>query len=364
METTMKTYFDVKNNFAEIFNPLTGFYMRTGILDKAGHDTGVDPFMRSFPNLLDVGIMGHCKHGESGLCMKSGIQCYQNGLEINKPNMPISDFKELTKQASEGGVFQIALGGRGDANKHENFVEILKTCREFGIVPNYTTSGLALTDEEVSATKEFCGAVAVSEYRSIYTRSAIKKFINAGMKTNIHYVLGNNTIDEAMDKLINNSFDPGINAVIFLLHKNVGLGKKENVLSPFDKKVKEFFSIIDNNSFDFKVGFDSCSCTGIVNFTSKILKESIEPCESARFSAYIDAEMNMMPCSFCNQDKAEFVSLKKVSMREAWYSEVFNSFRKKQEIACLGCKMKELCIPCFAVAGIELCYDRRNDNYE
>jgi len=36
---------------------------RSGILDKDGRDTGIDPFMASFPHLLDVGIMGHCAHG-------------------------------------------------------------------------------------------------------------------------------------------------------------------------------------------------------------------------------------------------------------------------------------------------------------
>ena len=48
-------------------------------------DTGVDPFMTSFPELIDIGIMGHCIHGKSGLCVKSGVQCYQNGLETNSP---------------------------------------------------------------------------------------------------------------------------------------------------------------------------------------------------------------------------------------------------------------------------------------
>ena len=41
-----------------MFNPNTGFYMRTGILDENGKDTGKDPFMTEFPELIDVGIMG------------------------------------------------------------------------------------------------------------------------------------------------------------------------------------------------------------------------------------------------------------------------------------------------------------------
>ena len=77
---------DKKNKFVSMFNPNTGFYMRSGVIEN-GKDTGVDPFMTSFPELLDIGVMGHCVHGASGLCMKSGVQCYQNGLKTKYPNM-------------------------------------------------------------------------------------------------------------------------------------------------------------------------------------------------------------------------------------------------------------------------------------
>ena len=70
--------YDKKYNYISIFNEKTGAGLRTGILDSSGRDTGVDPFMSSFPELIDIGIMGHCIHGSSGLCIKSGVQCYQN----------------------------------------------------------------------------------------------------------------------------------------------------------------------------------------------------------------------------------------------------------------------------------------------
>ena len=77
---------DKKNKFVSMFNPNTGFYMRSGVIEN-GKDTGVDPFMTSFPELLDIGVMGHCIHGKTGLCAKAGIQCYQSGLFVEKPNM-------------------------------------------------------------------------------------------------------------------------------------------------------------------------------------------------------------------------------------------------------------------------------------
>ena len=116
--------YDKKNRYISMFNPDTGFYMRSGILDEHGKDTGVDPFMSSFPELIDVGVMGFCKHGRSGLCIKSGVQCYQNGLETKYPNMTLENFKRIVDEC-KGKCYQLALGGRGDVDQHENFAEIL-----------------------------------------------------------------------------------------------------------------------------------------------------------------------------------------------------------------------------------------------
>ena len=61
-------------NFISCFDERTGRYIRSGIVEN-GNDTGIDPFMASFPELLDIGIMGHCIHGKQGLCMKAGVEC-------------------------------------------------------------------------------------------------------------------------------------------------------------------------------------------------------------------------------------------------------------------------------------------------
>ena len=38
---------DKKNRFVSMFDPKTGFYVRSGVMDENGKDTGVDPFMCS-----------------------------------------------------------------------------------------------------------------------------------------------------------------------------------------------------------------------------------------------------------------------------------------------------------------------------
>lgn len=346
----MIRYVDKKNHFVELFNPETGFYVRSGVIDENGNDTGVDPFMRSMPGLIDVGIMQTC------VCShRCNVDCYQKAIDRRGPNMSVEDFELILKQC-EGKTFQLALGGAGDVDTHENFEAILKLCRQYGIVPNFTTSGILMNKKKAQICKEYCGAVAVSEHHADYTDKALNLLLDAGVKTNIHYVLSKKSIGDAIQKLRTNSFKAGINAVIFLLYKPIGLGKSENVLSAEDPKVAEFFEIIDQGQFHHKIGFDSCSCSGIVNFTSKIDLDSIDYCESSRYSAYIDANLNMMPCSFANQDSSWFVSLRDHTIQEAWESEVFERFRYSLKNSCSGCDKRLLCGGgCPIVNEITLC---------
>lgn len=371
-------YEDPEYHFREFFDKETGLWI-TGDCED-----GTTPFRRSFPSLLDIGIMGHCPNGKAGICAKAGIQCYQNAPNSTRDNMKLEDFKTIIDQC-KGKTFQVALGGAGDPNLHENFKEIVEYCRNNGIIPNYTTSGFNLTDKQVEISKQ-CGAVAVSQYSRLeigqmpsyqvledgsriptemmqvfsetnpQTNIAIQKFLDAGITTNIHYVLGKNTIKEAIIRLKNNLFPDGINAIVFLLHKPVGLGQESNMLHYDDLEVKEFFELIDNEKFPFKIGFDACSVPGIINFTKNIDSRSTETCEGSRTSAYIDAQMNMMPCSFGNQDKSYYVSLYDHTIKEAWENEVFNNFRNHLFKACPNCENRVNCYGgCPIISNIVLC---------
>lgn len=333
---------DKQNKFVSMFNPKTGFYIRSGII-KDGIDTHIDPFMTHFPELLDVGIMGHCTHGKSGLCLKTGIQCYQSGNTIHQPNMTLDNFKKIVDEC-KGRTFQIALGGRGDSDQHEQFEDILKCCRDSNIVPNFTSSGLGFTQHIVNLCKKYCGAVAISWYRSDYTLKAIQMLLDSKIATNIHYVLSKSSIKEAITLLEQNKFPEGINAVIFLLHKPVGLGQMENVLQYNDHNLKYFFNLIDSKTYPFKIGFDSCSIPAILNFTSNISTISIDTCEGARWSAYITSDMKMLPCSFDNEKQKWAYDISNDSIENAWNSQQFENFRNHFKHSCPNCSKRDNCL--------------------
>lgn len=418
---------DIKYKFRSYFDTKTGNYMRTGVLDENGKDTGVDPFMASFPELIDIGIMGSCIHGLSGKCKESKVQCYQHGDISRKPNMTLENYKRIIDEC-KGKTFQVALGGCGDPDQHKDFEVILRYTVKNNIVPNFTTSGFGMTDEIAKICKQFCGSVAVSMYSRLdkelqykyremdvervynsfddipisfslgeiqdslrdidkrdivfntstnreyiavynevqhpnYTIKAIRILLDNKVQTNIHYVLGNSTIDEAILRLKYNGFPAGINAVIFLLAKPVGLGSNDEVLDYNDTRVQEFFKLVDYNNYPFKLGFDSCTIPGLLNFCHNIDRDSIDTCEAARWSMYITPDMYALPCSFDNQDMKYAVKLDtfdKYSIRKAWYSKEFNTIRDKFKHSCPDCKHRTECLGgCPLMDNIQLCCEQR-----
>lgn len=377
MKNKSATKIKKDKNFISCFNQETGFYFRTGILED-GKDTGVDPFMASFPELLDVGIMGHCIHGKTGLCQKAGIGCYQDGVHSNNHNMSLEDFKKIAEQC-KGKTFQFALGGCGDPDQHEHFEEILKVCKENGIVPNFTTSGFGMTKALAKLCKQYCGAVAVSWYRSPYTLKAINLLLAEGVKTNIHYVLSKSTLTEALQHLhedvINRDLDQstsqgdlaqsyshntlqfpkGINAVIFLLHKPVGLGTKEDMITKDNKDFLNFLDSVNEREFPYKIGFDSCTVPALIDL-DKVDTNCLDTCEGGRWSAYITPDMKLLPCSFDNQEQKWAVDLAQYSIAEAWESSTFNDFRNHFSHSCPDCKHRTSCMGgCPIVPEIVLC---------
>jgi len=300
------------------------FNSKTGVEVLKEKDGFPEPFSLEFPSLLDIGIMGACPNDCSF--------CYQGSFK--EPNMKLEHFKLLVDQIKDQ-TMQVALGGRGDPNKHENFKEIVQYCRDNNIAPSYTTSGNNLTDEEVENSK-ICGAVAVSNYDKPFTYTALKKFMDAGVKTNIHFVLTRSTIIDAYkilsgEDVWNNQIDlTRLNAIVFLLFKPQGKGKVLPHLSPTFDQLRKFSEMFIRSKTKFKVGADSCT-VNYVQSTIKIegfLKNCLDSCEGARMSCYVSPSMKFYPCSFCDPEKYNLSLLEK-PLEYYWKADQFSSFRNK-----------------------------------
>jgi MoaA/NifB/PqqE/SkfB family radical SAM enzyme len=160
--------------------------------------------------------------------------------------------------------------------------------------------------------------------------NVIEKFINVGMKTNIHFIYSKLTHCRAINVLKGKDvwegkLPKGLNAIIFLLYKPAGKASSKPELVPINNMIKEFLDNLVHymkNIYpitNVKVGVDSCLACRMMKFKNfnKLDQTSIDICESARMSAYISPTMNMMPCSFCNEEKYG-VSLKDKKIRDVW----------------------------------------------
>lgn len=320
----------VTDRYVIKFDMSNGIEVLTGI---NGYD---DPFKLDCPSLLDIGIMGHCKNNCDF--------CYQGNL--NTDNMTYNNYKSIIDKVKDH-VTQVALGGKGDPNHHENFHDILKYTVDNNIVPNYTTSGIGLSNEQISTTKKYCGAVAVSDYGNECTFDAINRFTSAGCKTNIHFLFTKYSADKALHLLSGDNPYQGlidlhkVNAIVFLLFKKQGNAKKLE-WSPSNDQISEFMKMIRNKKCNVKIGMDSCMTCKIEKLDgfNKNEKVFIDTCEAGRKSAYISPNMEFLPCSFTDYTNSNN-NLLNYDLFDIWNnSEIFNSFRNKLETNPTDCPLE------------------------
>lgn len=315
-------------HYRTVFNQRTGFFIRK---EESGNPEPT--WAMDGPELIDLSITNYCERG----CKF----CYRN-TEIKHPTfLGLEEIKEIVSQAHDCGTMQIALGG-GNPNQHPHFREILEIIRKHEIVPSYTSNGDGLTKNILTATADFCGAMAISfypPYSEDHYENMLKNIKEFGIKTNIHAIIRNETLDMWKKWLIEPpSFFKYVNAIIFLNYKPTKIHREQIN----EEKIRNFFTTV-NKCNAVKIGFDSCSMSGIVQWmdTPSYL---LEPCEAARFSAFISEDMKMYPCSFM-VNKDYFGDLRKDSLIDIWQkNRSFIKFRDNSEPnRCKHCKNYTIC---------------------
>lgn len=320
-----------EQHYRTLFDQRTGFFVR-----KEDEGYPEPTWAASGPELIDLSISSYCQRGCSF--------CYRGANSNVYHHLNLEDVRSVVEQAAECGTLQIALGG-GNPNQHPEFVEILRLIREHGIVPSYTTNGDGLTNEVLQATAEYCGAMAVSVYlpfNETYYGQIVSQILSYGIKVNLHAIIRDDYLDLWTRWFVEPpTFLEKVNAIIFLNYKPIG--KDGNLLLPLDKEKIERFFRMANDCHIVKIGFDSCSMSGIVKWMN-VQKELVEPCEAARFSAFISEDMKMYPCSFM-VGKGWYGDLRRHSLLDIWQkNENFYKFRDKLLPGrCTGCKHVDVC---------------------
>lgn len=330
-----------EQHYRTLFNQKTGMFIR---MEEKGYE---EPFWsKDSPELLDISITNYCERG-CGFCYR---QSSRRGT-----HMAMDDLQRVVEQARDLGVLQIALGG-GNPNQHPEFCEILRLIREYNIVPSYTTNGVGLTDEILRCTAENCGAMAVSAYPPFDSRfeEKIIKITSYGIRLNLHMILKEDMIDTAIYWMQNPpKFLQYVNAIIFLNYKPIN---RNYTHQPIDKSKLRLFFQVASDCKVVKIGFDSCSISGIVQMMD-VQAFLLESCEAARFSAFISEDLKMYPCSFMVGTDM-FGDLRTHTMLDIWQSNTaVMDFRDRiKNNSCAECKFESLCKGgCRFLPEINLC---------
>lgn len=296
------------------FSKTTGYFQRWG---KTQQD---DPQYSPFgPEILDLEI------SVNG-CPNNCPYCYKNNSSASPTNMDFATFKTIIDKFNRS-ITQCALGITG-VQTNPDFLRMMKYSREKGIIPNFTLSGIDLTDRLSKKIAEVSGALAVSAYESDKNicYNTVKKFTDLGMKqVNIHLVVSSETLPFVREVLHDIIHDPrliNLNAIVFLGLKPKGRAKAHH----HPATISDYDSLIQLcQTLGINYGFDSCSAPkfehavcAMEGLTSKEKSNLImhsESCESGLFSAYINVEGRFFPCSFTENEKGWEAGLDVVSAK-------------------------------------------------
>lgn len=328
-EILTKRYEEQK--YSVFFNKKTGYFVRA-------EDKGVPAPLWSEhgPELLDISITNWCDNN----C----AFCYRQSTAFGK-HMSVGDYEFVIRQGKGLDVLQVALGG-GNPNQHPEFVKILELTVENGIVPCYTTSGRGLTDYVIGASRELCGSVAISAHQPYEEfRYSLEKLCKYGIKVNVHFVTNSRSIDTAIEWLREPpTFLDGINSLIFLNYKPIGRRPKYSLILKDPDKLQTFYSLVGGSKNSQKIGFDSCSVSGVVKHLD-VNSNFYEGCDAGRFSAFVDENLRMFPCSFMNGTNW-YGDLREEPMVDVWKTNQFFQEHRARIISngCTTCQFQKTCM--------------------
>ena len=282
------------------FNKLTGYNIRFG------KEVDEDPsWCELGPEIADIEVVtGSCPKVNSENCR----WCYKNNTSAAGKAMTFDQFKKVINSFA-ANLSQVALGITG-VKSNPQLKDMLVWLREQGIIGNLTLTGADLDDEMADVLCQYCGACAVSCYDkakdlcySTINRlhdNAKNKF-NRDMHVNMHIVIADLSMNHVMDVLndIKNGKVSGLKSIVMLHAKPVGRAKNLDCSLSKDNLVNVVKFCLNNN---ISFGFDSCNAHNVqdilVEMDKSRLCDSIETCESARLSIYVNVDGKITPCSF------------------------------------------------------------------
>jgi len=211
--------YDERYHFWTLFNKNTGAKIRFSFENVPG---AVNPEKSSVPDLLDCAITNRC-FSACPFCLKNSTH--------NGSHADYNYISSMIYYLSKMKIFEISFGG-GEPTLHPKFVDILSCCKNYNIIPNFTTRQIDWMEDpiKIRTVMDLCGSFALSvkaEYgdiEKVARATAILRYHKLPVeKMSINIVMG--TIDQYFFKqLMEELMELGIRKMTLLGFKNVGRG--------------------------------------------------------------------------------------------------------------------------------------------
>ncbi len=326
------------------------FVTSTGYFERWGRRKRDDPDMAPpGPEILDIEIV-------TGSCTGGCAFCYKGNTEAPGACMSLETFAALLPRFLPQ-LTQVALGIT-DVDANPDLVPIMRHCREHGVVPNLTMTGLGMDEDLLASIAELAGAVAVSVHEGHEERAydTVERLRRGGVEQrNLHLVYHDDNeafLHRVLDAVQADPRLEGLHAVTLLALKPKG-------------RAMRGFSTIDGEAFDRLVarglgelgvlGFDSCSTPAFLDWIERSdlkpeqrerIMTMVEPCESGLFSLYVDAHGKAYPCSFAEGEPGweEGIDLVALPPKEdaLWQHARLGPWRERLLGGCRRCPLFEL----------------------
>lgn len=294
-----------------------------------GH-TGFSPV----PETVDVSITDKCHFG----C----TYCYMDSRS-EREHAP-KELVETILQGFDQPPYQIAIGG-GEPTLHPELPYILKTARELGTVPNYTTAGDKLSERVVKATNEYCGGVAmtyhafkgldwfVEHYRKLRSKLTVQ--------VNVH-LIADKDVAKNLEALVNRREELGpINLVLLAYYPDVGRASLDSLLT---KKV--YMRDLPNaiwaaQGAQFHIAFSEGLLPYFLSRPELLVNTTFAVPSEGRFSCYFDPRGRISSSSFDPPGDRGPTAYETTSQK--LWNNLFTFGGRPGGEACYDCRLESQC---------------------
>lgn len=261
-------------NYRAIFNEKTKKTLRIA-LDPTKPILPLD-----YPEILDISL--------GTKCLANCSYCYTDASTygVNYSKVPQKVLKWFGSMTPNQRPFQVAIGGGGEPTLHPEFPQVLYNFATMGIVPNYTTNGMHLSKDILTATKNYCGGVALSYHPHIdhLLEGSAGQLLSYGIRTNLHIVIGQPGSVARFQKIYN-GWQHHIDAFVLLPYQVMGRAENVDALIVYDEWTKLFDLILE---YDYpKVAFGALFYNFIFAHKEKYAALDISLYEPETLSGYV-----------------------------------------------------------------------------